>query len=378
MIHGMELPPEDPSTISIPQGPEDPFQNNIPPPEPRQTERPILPPGFEPNHEPSEPSPSSSRNNVNYDFVVEPRHIPTQQMANVRNIGPNLPPNIQNRTSSASSFIPPAPNHSVENNYIGPSLPSNFRHIGDINNRVTDPAASTREQPNNYSVDIEMNNRFPRISSRTEAPNIPNGSGKKEESKSIGPDMGVPKASDDSHGNESDDDVIGPSIPSSSSKVDPDYENRLLQYRIEKAVDAATANKREEWMTQLPTKMISFGVGARGFLQSAAPVVDQEERNNVWTSIPTQSSSSAISLKRPAHHLKSKEEIKRVKEIVTNEHNEDSVISEPLNYSSNTSNITIVSPSENNGESVNRAGTEKDKSENASTKPNNGSSTRIP
>uniref|UniRef100_A0A914WLY1 DUF3752 domain-containing protein n=1 Tax=Plectus sambesii TaxID=2011161 RepID=A0A914WLY1_9BILA len=79
-----------------------------------------------------------------------------------------------------------------------------------------------------------------------------------------------------------DDFAIGP-LPPGQDADDASYEQRLFMFQARNAIKNA-GSKREEWMTQLPKKLTSYGLGARTFQKSSNHVTSKERSE--WTESP--------------------------------------------------------------------------------------------
>ena len=85
-----------------------------------------------------------------------------------------------------------------------------------------------------------------------------------------------------------DDDDIGP-MPASTSAAD-EYAARRAIFDAEQQAGAGLM--REAWMTELPEKLTSYGLGARQFRRNAAP--DRDAAADVWTSTPQDKAKKVI------------------------------------------------------------------------------------
>ncbi|XP_038050760.1 GPALPP motifs-containing protein 1-like [Patiria miniata] len=225
-------------------------------------------------------------------------------------IGPALPPhlrrsqNSEDPTSTTEDTIgpalPPAPamkkcdgRTSESSGQLGPALPPQLIKTKDSKTRDEEPTKDTRNREASDEEDAAYGPALPPSFTSSKDPSDDQRTG------ALGPALppGFRKVttedesddSSDSEGESSDEELIGPMLPTAGDSLRQRTVAEELEARAAAMKDKLTrkveevAPSRDSWMTELPEFSKNFGLGTRTFRKNARP--DEKDRSG-WTDTP--------------------------------------------------------------------------------------------
>lgn len=172
---------------------------------------------------------------------------------------------------------------------IGPCLPS---HLSKSKNSDSDDTHSDSPEPKHNEQEtscVSIGPALPPHLLKEQKEDHGNNSEENDDEEttlhSIGPGLS-PSSRPVEDDEDEDNDVIGPSIPTTDKEqMEKEYLIRLAFLKSKQEVEKNTP-KREEWMTTLPAKMANYGLGARQFSKSSGNT--STEMSKEWTETPEQ------------------------------------------------------------------------------------------